>query len=180
MKNVVLGLLLCILMAPAGFAQQNAADAPASKEDIEKFMAVTQKRELAIGMMANVKKQMHQVAADQLKKDPSLGAGWVESMDKIFEDVWKNFPVDDMLEAQVPVYQKHFSHADIEALLAFYVTPVGRKVIAEMPAINAESMQAIMPLVQKMTAKATERLQQEVAQAQKSGGGNSPNKPQTN
>jgi uncharacterized protein len=180
MKRPVLALLISLLLGSVSFAQQNPADAPASKEDVEKFMAVSQKREMVVSTLAAAKKQVHQMAVDQLKRDPSLGSGWVEHMDSVLGDMWKNFPIDEMIEAQVPVYQKHFTHADMDALIAFYSTPAGLKYIAELPAINSESMQAMLPLIQKMMAKATERLQEEVAVAKKAADADSSKKPQPN
>ena len=180
MKRFGLSLLVGLFFASISFAQQNAADAPASKEDVKKFIAVSQKRELVLSTMATMKKQIHQMAVNQLKKDPRLGPGWVEHMDSVFGDMWKNFPVDEMLEVQVPVYQKHFTHADMAALVAFYSTPAGRKYLAELPAINSESMQAMLPIMQKMMAQATERIQEEVAQAQKASDPDSTKKSQPN
>jgi hypothetical protein len=40
------------------------------------------------------------------------------------------------------VYDRHLSSEELRQLIAFYRTPVGRKVIAEMPVIVQESMQA--------------------------------------
>lgn len=180
MKRTGLALIVCLLFASVIFAQQNPADGPASKGDVEKFMAISQKRELAVSAMATMKKTMHQMAVDQLKKNPNLGPGWVEHMDSMFDEMWKNFPIDELLEVQVPVYQKHFTHADIDSLVAFYESPAGRKYLAEMPAITSESVQAMMPIMQKMMAKATERMQAEVAQAQKSGAPDSTKKPEPN
>ena len=41
----------------------------------------------------------------------------------------------------VPIYQRHFSAADIQGLLKFYRSPLGKKVITEMPATMSEGMQ---------------------------------------
>jgi len=180
MNRALFGLVACLLLASPSFAQQNPADAPASREDVEKFMAVTQKRELAVSMMATMKKQMHQMAVEQAKKNPNLPTDFAASLDRVFDDLLKNFPIDEMVEAQVPVYQKHFTHADIETLVAFYSSPTGSKYLAELPAITAESMQAMMPMVQKMMAKATDRIQEQVAQAQKAADTGSTKKPREN
>jgi hypothetical protein len=47
--------------------------------------------------------------------------------------------LEDML---VDVYDHHFSSDEIRQLIAFYQTPVGRKMVSEMPAVMQESMQA--------------------------------------
>lgn len=58
---------------------------------------------------------------------------------------WQNFidakGVRELTDRMVPIYQRHFSAADIQGLLRFYRSPLGRKVITEMPATRAEGMQ---------------------------------------
>jgi hypothetical protein len=81
-------------------------------------------------------------------------------------------PFDDMMQAMVPVYQKHFTKGDINAVIAFYSSPTGQKMLREMPAIMGESMQTIMPLMRKYTETMTARIQQEVAESLKKAGPN--------
>ena len=40
----------------------------------------------------------------------------------------------------IPIYQSHFSELDLNEIVAFYSSPVGQKVLREMPAISAEAM----------------------------------------
>lgn len=49
--------------------------------------------------------------------------------------------VKELTDKMVPVYQRHFSAEDIQGLLKFYRSPLGKKVVAEMPATMAEGMQ---------------------------------------
>lgn len=81
-----------------------------------------------------------------------------------------------MQEAMVPVYQKHLTKGDVAALTAFYSTPTGQKMLKELPQISAEAMQAVMPIIQKMTAKTMEQVREQIAQLQKQSEENS-NKP---
>ena len=41
----------------------------------------------------------------------------------------------------VPVYAKHFTNDELDALIAFYQTPVGRKTVSVMPQVTQEAMQ---------------------------------------
>jgi hypothetical protein len=58
---------------------------------------------------------------------------------------WQGFidanGVRELTERMVPIYQRHFSAADIQGLLKFYRSPLGKKVITEMPATMSEGMQ---------------------------------------
>ena len=63
----------------------------------------------------------------------------------------------------VPVYQKHFTKGDIDALVTFYGTTTGQKVLRELPAISAESMQQMMPMLQKSIENTQKDLQEDIA-----------------
>ena len=58
---------------------------------------------------------------------------------------WQNF-IDasgarQLLSRMVPIYQSHFTAEDITGLLKFYQSPLGQKVITQMPVTMAEGMQ---------------------------------------
>jgi hypothetical protein len=88
----------------------------------------------------------------------------------------KDFPWDEMLQAMVPVYQKHFTKGDIDSLVAFYSGPTGQKVLRELPAITTESMQKMMPIMQQKMEAMQQRMLQQVAEMIQ----NSENKPGKN
>lgn len=48
---------------------------------------------------------------------------------------------DELVALLVPVYKKHLSQQDIEAVIKFYETPAGKKMAAASPQISSESMQ---------------------------------------
>ena len=70
-----------------------------------------------------------------------------------------------LLEKMIPLYDKHFTEAEIDELLAYYHSPIGKKLIETMPALMEESMQiavddskASIPEIQK---KVTAKLREE-------------------
>jgi hypothetical protein len=167
MKRFALPVLVSLLFATVSFAQQNAADAPASKENIEKYLDTMHSRDLMKNVMNMMSNQMHQMAVERAKKDPSLPPDYVARVDKASDEMLKNFPIDELFDAMIPIYQKHLTKGDVDALVAFYSTPTGKKFIQEMPAITSEAMQASMGIVQKRMAKIIQRVDDEVAQEQK-------------
>jgi hypothetical protein len=179
MKRFALAALACLLFASISFAQQSAADAPASKEDIEKYLDATHARDTMKTMMDSVTNQMHQMTHAQVKKDPSLPPDFEARMNKTTDDMFKDFPIEDMLQATIPAYQKYLSKGDVDALVAFYTTPTGQKILKEMPLISADAMQAASGIVQKMMAKGQDRVQSEIARVQKNNDGNSKPQPQS-
>jgi hypothetical protein len=160
-------LTACLLLGSVSFAQQNPADAPASKAEIEKYLDIMHSRDMMKTMMNTMSKQLRQTVSEQLKKEPGMTPEKEERTFKLTDDMFKNFPVDEIIDAMIPVYQKHFTKGNIDDLLAFYSTPTGQKVIKELPAISAEAMQAAMPIAQKMMATALQRVQDKIAQMQK-------------
>jgi len=52
---------------------------------------------------------------------------------------------------------------------AFYSSPVGQKVLEELPAVMQESMQATMPMLSKYLSAWKQRMTQEFKEMEKSG-----------
>jgi hypothetical protein len=79
--------------------------------------------------------------------------GMIDNMskqnDKIPSEFWTEFEkevlgtsLDDLVVLLEPVYKNHLTEADLDALIAFYKSPVGKKLATETPKIMQESMQA--------------------------------------
>ena len=178
MKRILLALLLCLVCGVLTLAQQNAADSPAAKEDIQKYLEVMHSREMMTKMMDAMAKPMHQMIHEQYLKDKDrLPPDFEERMNKRIDEFYRSLPWDEILQAMVPVYQKHFTKGDVDALLTFYSSPTGQKMIREMPAITAEAMQTMMPLMQSKMESMTHQIEQEIAQMTKSSGAKSPGTP---
>jgi hypothetical protein len=180
MKRSALLVVASLILASVTFAQQNPADAPASKADIEKYLDVMHTRDMMKTMMDAISKQMHQLVKEELKKRPDASPEQEARATKMADDMLKNFPIDEIIDAMIPVYEKHFTKGNIDDLLAFYATPTGQKIVKELPAITTEAMQAAMPVTQKMMANMTQRLQDQIAQMQKEEDANSKKQPQQN
>ncbi len=165
MKRFILAAVLGMAFAAGAEAQQSPADAPATKEDIQRYLEAVHSREMMAQMVEAMSKPMHQMIHEQFLKDKDkLPSDFEARINKLMDDTMKAFPWDEMLESMVPVYQKHFTKGDIDSLVAFYSAPTGQKILREMPAIMGEAMQSMMPLLQKQMDAMQQRVQQEVAQ----------------
>jgi uncharacterized protein len=166
-KRVLISLTMCVVFAASVMAQ-DASSAPATKEDVERYLNAVNSRDMLNQMMAAMEKPMHQMAHEQYLKDKDkLPADFEERTNKSMDDMFKNFPWDEMMQAMVPVYQKHLTKGDVDALVAFYSSPTGAKMLREMPAIMGEAMQSMMPIMQKYMATVKDRIDQETAEALK-------------
>src|SRR5580704_3628632 len=165
MKRLLLAATILLCTSSIGFAQQDPADSPATKEDIQKYLEVMHSREMMTKVIDAMTKPMHQMMHEQYEKDKDkLPADFETRMNKLMDDTMKSFPWDEMLDSMVPIYQKHFTKGDIDHLVAFYSTPTGQKVLRELPAITAEAMQSMLPLIQQRMETMTRDLQQQVAE----------------
>jgi hypothetical protein len=165
MKRFVLATIVLLCSSAVSFAQQDPADSPATKEDVQRYLEVMHSREMMSKIIEAMTKPMHQMMHEQYEKDKDkLPADFETRMNKLMDDTMKSFPWDEMLDSMVPVYQKHFTKGDIDHLVAFYSTPTGQKVMRELPAITAESMQSIMPIMKQKIEAMTREMQQQVAE----------------
>jgi hypothetical protein len=151
-------------------AQTTVSIAPdgASKEDVKKLFDVMASREQMTQLMQQVFAQMRTLNHEQIKKRrPDATDEEIARMDRQSEDLLKNFPLDEMLSDMVPVYQRHFTKSDIDALTAFYSSPAGQKLLREMPAVTAETMRAVFPRIQTEVDAALKRAEEKSDAPQK-------------
>lgn len=137
-----IGLILGVLSV-AGLAQTKQAVAPApSKEEVMKFMEVLRIKVQLTQYFDGVAKQAKLGAEEGFKqKVPDATPAQLAEVDKFAEGLFKDLPVDEMVEAMVPIYQKHLTKEDLDGILAFYSSPVGQKLQREQPAMTQEAMQ---------------------------------------
>jgi len=153
-------------------AQTSAADSPASKEDVEKVFQVMHSHDMMQKMMATMLQSIHQMTHQQYLKDKNdLPADYESKMTARTDDMLAKMPMDEMIEAMIPAYQKHLTKGDVDNLVAFCSSPTGAKLLREMPAIMAEAMQDLMPVMSKYTETVKQTLQKQtddiIAQAKK-------------
>lgn len=93
--------------------------------DIRRLLALTGTREMVNQMKTEMMSQFRQNAPTMPRE--------------MFDEMTSELKAEDLEEAMIPVYSKHFTGADIKQLIAFYESPFGRKVMREMPQIITES-----------------------------------------
>jgi hypothetical protein len=130
-KSLLAGAVLCMVLRPA-VAQQDAVDAPAIPPAkaalIHKLIEVTNAANLGTMVMDQV------ISA--------LKPQWKHVPDSFWNDFRSGIKPGDLEAMVVPIYAKHFDEADLQALIDFYSSPVGKRVVNEMPAVMQESMTA--------------------------------------
>jgi uncharacterized protein len=152
-------------------AKPAAIDGPPSAEQVMKLLELLQVRDSLQVTLDAVKKQMRNSAEDQFREkilDPSPEQ--LKSLQAIVDETFGDLSADDMIKDVVPVYQKHLTRSDVRALVAFYSSPAGQKILREQPAMIRESMQAAgasqQKKMEKVLAKLDLRVQQLIEQEQ--------------
>jgi hypothetical protein len=80
--------------------------------------------------------------------------------DAFWDDFEKEIKAEDLMDLIIPIYDKHYTEEDIDQLIAFYNSPIGKKMTENLPIIMQESMAAGQTWGSKIAEKAIERLRQ--------------------
>jgi hypothetical protein len=182
MKQVCLSLATIILAATTILAQQptsSPGDTPAAKEDIQHLFDVMQIHQQMRQVMDAMMKQQSAMIHETLKKRyPQTSTERIARADQMIQETVKGLPMDAILDDMIPIYQRHFSKTDIDAMSMFYASPTGQKMMREMPALTSESMQASYGRIQKQIDAIQQRAEQIVKEDQEKQK-NAPAAPQT-
>jgi hypothetical protein len=178
-KRLLLAVILCLAFCCGALAQQTDPDAPASAAEIQTFLDTVSSHDMTKQMMQTMSKSIEQMIHQQYLKDQDkLPADYEARELKMIHDMMTGMPMDEMIQAMVPVYQKHFTKRDIDDLIAFYSSPVGQKMLKEMPGIMAEAMQSMMPIMNRYMETMKRRIDEQTAdlmkQSEKTSGQASP------
>lgn len=127
------GLTVACAVKPTPAHAPTAADSqPASAEQVRELMRVIGVQRLLEGMAQEMNANLGRTMKRQF---PCVSASY-----------WSGFldasAMKELIERTVPIYQKHFTRGEMNQLLAFYHSPVGQKVVHEMPAIMKEAAEA--------------------------------------
>lgn len=170
MKRSALALVICLVFACVSYAQQDPQDQPASKDDIQRYMDAMKLRDMMTNMMQAMKPTMHKIFHDQIKDLPNLPPDFEAKMDKMMDNAFDTMSVDELLASMGPIYQKYLTKGDVDALIAFYSTPRGQRILKEMPAMTAEAMQASSGMMKRMMVSLQQQIQDQIAQVQRQSG----------
>ncbi len=122
-----------------------AASEPSPKDaDIRRLMELTTTSQLA----SQITQQMME----------SFKAAFTKVPDATWSELKKELTPEDLLAKIAAVYDRHFTHDDIKALITFYETPLGRKLLKELPAVTQESLEVGQTWGRTMGQRMMERL----------------------
>lgn len=122
MKKSLLILSFCILTFSAN--AQNST----KTEKIKQLLELTGSGKLGIQMMNQ------------------MMSSFKNSYSKVNEQFWEDFKseinANDIENMILPIYDKYYTESDIDQLITFYNSPIGKKMINTMPLVMQESVSA--------------------------------------
>ena len=181
LRNALIAAMLftagpAMAQTPPGGAQQKPAPsapvqpgqtaaAPAEKLDPAKETAIRHLLDITggakegeninEGMTGRVKEVMTRtLPADQLPK----------FMDTFTQKYTANAPPSAVTDAVVKIYAQHFSLEDIQGITKFYESPVGQRMVKEMPDVARDSQSVGMQIDQKVVIDVLRGMSEEYPQ----------------
>ncbi|MBW2282737.1 MAG: DUF2059 domain-containing protein [Deltaproteobacteria bacterium] len=96
---------------------------------------------------------------------PDISPRAYEIVEETVREMLRQGMATELADEAVNVYARYFTEQDLRELLEFYRSPVGRKVIENMPAVMAESMQVGQRWAERISPKLQEELQKRLKAA---------------
>ncbi len=145
MKKTLITLAFAFAIISTSFAQADAAYTRSLKKMFE-ASGTEQTFETAITQMMGMFKQQM----------PDVDASLWDDMEKEFLKT----SINDLVEMLAPVYIKYMTQEDLDEMIRFYQSPVGKKFAKNTPLIMQESMQVGEQWGQQIGVKMEQRLKE--------------------
>lgn len=149
------GLLLCLLATAA------SAQAPASDAQLDKLLQLMRAKQTLDAMLPQVEamqRQAVQQASAGKPLTPEQQATLERLLDKSMGSIRRALSWEKMEPLYRDIYRQTFNAEDIDAMIGFYGSPAGQKLLDKMPQL----MQNTMSGVQKMLTPMLEEMERDV------------------
>lgn len=110
------------------FALHVSAQTNAKREKIKTLLELSGSSKLGL--------QVGKTMIDAFKKN------YTDVRAEFWEEVAKEINADDLIKLVIPIYEKYYSEEDIDQLINFYKSPIGKKMQEVTPLLTQESMAA--------------------------------------
>lgn len=128
MSKALRSVLVTVLVLGVGSTATTSISAQKKSRDeqIRELLELTGSGELGVQMMEGMIGPMREAV-------PDVPAEW---WDRFLEKA----DAESINDLVVPIYDKHLTDEELDKMLEFYRSPVGRSIVKKMPAILQESM----------------------------------------
>ncbi len=149
LRTIIAAGLLAAACLPLHAPSAKAAPVvdPAKEKSIRRLLELTGTAKLALQSM------------DQMI------SSFKQTMPNVPETFWANFRKkarpETLISKVVPIYDKYYTKAEVDGLIAFYQTPLGQKVVQTTPAVSRDSMTMGQAWGRELAAQVMSDLQKE-------------------
>ena len=150
-------LLAVALLAFASAAHAQHKPSAAAMATANQLIKVTGATELFKPLIAGV---VEQAKTPFLQQDPTLAKDLNEIGSKINKDLSPRF--SELTNEVATLYATRFSDQELKAILAFYQSPAGHKLLAQQPQIIDASMNYAQNWANKLTDEVIQRMRSEL------------------
>ena len=147
-------LIILVLSCSATFGQSTVP----SEASIKELLELTQQSRKVTDSVTAQMNQLMNSAIEQVTKGEKLPPNAQNRVDQDKSEIAKMMhdilDYDKVLPMDVRIYQKSFTQAEVDGLVAFYKTPAGQALISKMPVVVentfAEMRTMITPITQRI------------------------------
>jgi hypothetical protein len=143
-----------VVFGPAAHSQQPSAAAMATAKDL---VAITGTTSLFNPLIAGV---VEQAKILYLQQNPALAKDLNEISEKMREDLKPRF--SELTDDVAKEYATNFTEAELKAILVFYQSPVGKKLLDRQPRIVDASMRFAQDWANKLSDEVVPKMRDEL------------------
>jgi TonB family protein len=164
LKKLLRGVFIPLLLGCLAYPQRSAdADKP-TKEQVQEFLDLMQSRQMMAQLVEGMRAAQKVGFEETFKRlVPNARPELLQKVDSLTDEAFLDFPVQEMLDAIIPIYQRHLTKTDFDGIIRFYKSPIGQKFLKERPAMVQESMQAGQAIMLQKLPDLLDRLKTNVA-----------------
>ncbi|MEM1404302.1 MAG: DUF2059 domain-containing protein [Pseudomonadota bacterium] len=139
MKAKLVCLLICL-------AQPCSSDDDSYRAKAEKYVRITGTSAIANSTLLQLESELEQAVNEMYEaftQDQFMTFEINDDLDLYEAEVKKElkeiFSPERFVELSIPIYMANFSESELDALIEFYESPVGKKVVERLPSILLQS-----------------------------------------
>ncbi|HET8828327.1 MAG TPA: DUF2059 domain-containing protein [Pelobium sp.] len=142
-KQSITFVVILMFLSAGAFSQTS----PTKAEKIKTLLELTGS--------ANLGKQMFEQMIGSFKSRVS------KVPDSFWETFQKEIDMDGLMAKTIPLYDKYYTEAEIDGLISFYQSDLGKKVITTLPPLMKESMEIGQAWGREIGEKVMKKLKEE-------------------
>lgn len=159
--RILIAFMAAALTAAVPTASARASEAPqaAAAGPSARQLELT-RRYIELSMTDQFEESLHALIVAMASADPTTMDLPAEEREFII-DLTAELTADmvpQMMDRMVPVYARTFTEAELEALIAFFDTEMGREILAKTVAVMPEATEAAMGVMPQILDKMASRI----------------------